>query len=215
MQRKQCQALIETTHERCKNSALRFSKYCWSHESKASHFISLFLGAIIVFLLTQASHWLFTTTESRKLLAPQKNTDTKPSFRILVNGIAIGDLSQVPIPYTDNALIKIRIQNMGSAPASEVSACIIYPAYFTQVSADGWSEQLSSDWHEHEQIMSETEVAHHRVLSKAPLAVGDGLSLPDIQIKNPKNCLIPFALRVWAPNSEVSITRFILTFANK
>ncbi len=132
-----------------------------------------------------------------------------------MNDVAIGDLSQVPIPYTDNALIKIRIQNMGSAPASEVSACIIYPAYFTQVSADGWSEQLSSDWHEHEQIMSETEVAHHRMLSKAPLAVGDGLSLPDIQIKNPKNFLIPFALRAWAPNSEVSVTRFILTFANK
>lgn len=215
MQRKQCQALAETTQARCKNSALRFSKYCWSHESKASHFISLFLGGIVILLLTQTWHWVFTTTESRQLLALQKATVNKPSFKALVNGVAVADLSQVQIPYTDNAVIKIRVQNIGSAPASEVSACIIYPVYFTQVYPDGWDEQLSSDWHEHEQIMPETEVAHHRVVSKAPLTVGDGLSLPDIQIKNPKNLVIPFALRVWAPNSEVSITRFILIFTDK
>ena len=215
MQRKQCQALAETTQARCRNSVLRFSKYCWSHESKTSHCISFLLGAIIILLLTQAWHWVFTTTESRKLQALQTATDNKLSFKTLVNGVAVADLSQVQIPYADNTVIKIRVQNIGSAPAREVSACIMYPAYFTQVSPDGWDEQLSSDWYEHEQIMPETEVAHHRVVSKAPLTVGDGLSLPDIQIKGPKNSLIPVALRVWAPNSEVSITRFILIFTDK
>jgi hypothetical protein len=215
MQRKQCQALAETTQMRCKNSALRFSKYCWSHESKFSHFISLFLGTIIILVLTQAWHWAFTTTESRQIQALQKATDKKPFFKTLVNGVAVADLSQVQILYADNATIKIRVQNIGSAPASEISACIIYPAYFTQVSPDGWDEQLSSDWYEHEQIMPETAVAHHRVVSKAPLTVGDGLSLPDIQIKNPKDSRIPVAFRVWAPNSEVSLTRFILVFNDK
>jgi hypothetical protein len=215
MQRKQCQALAETTQARCKNSALRFSKYCLLHESKASHFISLFLGGIIILLLTQAWHWVFTTKESPQLQALQKATDKNPSFRILMNGVAVADLSQVQIPYTDNAVIKIRVQNSGSASASEISACIIYPAYFTQVSPDGWDQQLSSDWYEHEQIMPEIEVAHHRVISRSPLTVGDGLSLPDIQIKNPKNSLIPVVLRVWAPNSEVSITRFNLIFTEK
>ena len=215
MQRKQCQALAETTQERCKNSAFRFSKYCWSHESRISHFISFSLGVATIILLMQAWHWVLKITESRQIQALETSADKKPSFKVLLNGVAVADLDQVQIPHADNSVIKIRVQNIGSAPASEVSACVIYPAYFTQVSPDGWDQQLSLDWYEHEQVMPEIEVAHHRIISKVPLTVGDGLSLPDIQVKNPKDSRIPVAFRVWAPNSEVFLTRFILIFNDK
>lgn len=215
MQRKQCQAVSETTQERCKRPALHLCRYCWSHESKTSHMVALFLGAMIVLLVAEVGRWVFTTGDSPSFQAVQGPTDKKPAFRASVNDVGVADLSHVRIPYTETAVIRIRVQNIGSAPSEEISACIVYPVYFTQVVPHGWDQQLSSDWYEHEQVMPETEVAHHRFVSKMPLYVGDGVNLPDVRIKDPKDLRIPIALRVWSPHSEVFVTRFTLVFASK
>jgi hypothetical protein len=181
------------------------------HQGKLPYLLSLVLGAVASLAVSSSWHCFAPTLESRQLEALNDAVNRKPLFKTFLSGRAVGDGTVMKVPIRSGvAVLQFTVRNTGSAPSPDVIACLSYSAGFTNVlPAGGWERLGPPDSFDHDQVVPQGGLAHYGLDWKSPVAKGNAVPLPPIQIVNPRPMLL--RLMVWSGTSERFQTDLSLT----
>lgn len=140
-------------------------------------------------------------TTSQKSLKEIVGRESK--FNVYLNNILVKDKQVVLIPIkSQSPVIRFDIQNVGKVPAPESFACITYPKNIVGIKHDKWFTEAPPGVFIDDHIVVQKEFEHLVSISKLVIDVGNGLTLPPLEItRTIKDKLeIPLTLLVTVPN---------------
>lgn len=187
--RKFCQAHVEKTGCRCQKSAMRGSRYCFSHQSWGVNVLgaiaTLIFGAFLGAVLgppTQALWEKHFPSESTTLLR-EISTD-KPSLELFLNDAKISTNTLTVIPVPKSGEIEITVSNVGKGTADQIMVDFFTPKPCTNVVTSGqWQQQIPSVDEQNGRLVKDENWLHWTFISDIAIpGGGQKLVIPPIYL---------------------------------
>lgn len=160
-----CGAFSDKTQERCRRTAIRGSRYCWSHQPKAPIVVSALIGAVISLALSEGYRSFVPSKEQKALDVTQGKLDSlqskfdeaqkAPDFQPFINDHAISDFtlietpsslgprtfkqSAILIPTTSSVQdVRLTVRNIGTLSADKLTVSVRFPEWVKPTMGGAW-----------------------------------------------------------------------------